>query len=564
MIKDLKTTSENLHVALEQYLRVCNGLFTLSSQGYVLSTLSEEDTQQVNTELASISSYEERVREARLTMTRARNRLFSFSPINSLPSEVLTHIFEMVVVSQPCVMTTCYDEASINRDYAYPDLLMSVCSRWRHIVESHPSLWVHIDFVPDSGQAKLISRAKTYAKRAQKKPLEIHIAGAEGAEYSYHDLVQLLESLAGRMKALEIFVAEEDIGEFYPLVLEKLLPKSRPTTFTRFSLRSQREHNNIFIIPSRSSQYGGQRVSSFIPVNLSQEILERSFAPLKSLDLCAIFPGWKSKAYHGLVELRLTSSMDELFSQIPEQDLIAILKASPGLRVLHFAIDIINQQKGSTLNGTVILKDLEELEISSSYEFQMRYKLKVGNLLRLLTPGNKPLSLMLQTMDYEPGASWEATKSFLARSNVTRFHAKTGAPLIDELLRRMPHLTDLIFSRLSALGPAAEGITLDALNRAIKDAATVKYPLSSLTVRDCPTYLDRLRLMVELCPTKSLTFCDCVFWENEEARKPMDDAQVAQLLSLFPAIKIVKKEKSPRKSDLAPVYASNSDSDLEL
>ncbi|KAG8713212.1 hypothetical protein FRC11_012953, partial [Ceratobasidium sp. 423] len=149
MIKDLKTASESLHVALEQYLRVCNGLFTLSSQGYVLSNLSKEDTQQVNTELASILSYEGRVRDARLTMTRARNRLFSFTPINSLPSEVLTHIFEMVVVSQPCILSTCYDEASINRDHAYPDLLMQVCSRWRHIAESHPSLWEHIDFVPN-------------------------------------------------------------------------------------------------------------------------------------------------------------------------------------------------------------------------------------------------------------------------------------------------------------------------------------------------------------------------------------------------------------------------------
>ncbi|KDN36566.1 hypothetical protein RSAG8_10740, partial [Rhizoctonia solani AG-8 WAC10335] len=215
--------------------------------------------------------------------------------------------------------------------------------------------------------------------------------------------------------------------------------------------------------------------------------------------------------------------MDELYSRISEQDLIAILKASPGLRVLHFAMNIFGQHGGTKLNGSVVLSDLEELGVFSSYDFQEKPTLKVGSLLRLLTPGNKPLSLMLQTLDYGSGASWEAIKGFLARVNVTKFHANNGAPLIGELLRRMPHLTELTFSRLSGRGPV-DGITLDALKQAIKDAATVKHPLISWTMRDCRIYLDQLRLMVKLCPTKSLVFYNCIFWENEEAMEPMSGA----------------------------------------
>ncbi|KAG8728336.1 hypothetical protein FRC11_011301 [Ceratobasidium sp. 423] len=534
MIENLKVASESLHAALEQYLHTCNGLYTLSSQGYMLSNLSKEDTQQVNTELASILSYEGRVRDARLTMTRARNRLFSFTPINSLPTEVLTHIFEMVVVSQPCILSTCYNKASINRDYAYPDLLMSICSRWRHIVESHPSLWEHIDFVPNRSHAKLMSRAKTYAKRAQTKPLEIHIAGTERAEYNYWNLVNFLESLAGRMKALELFITEQEIGKFYSLVLEKLLPKSNPTTFTRFSLRSGREHKNVFIAPSKYPLYGGHRDPSRLPVDLSPEIIERSLASLEALSLCAVFPAWNSRAYHRLVELRLTSQV-ELYSQIPERDLVAILKASPKLRVLHFAIDIINQWDGSKLNGPIILNDLEELEVFAAYEFQLEPTLEVGSLLRLLTPGNKSLSLLLQTMDYGPSASWEATKDFLARAKISKFHAKCGCLPINDLLRRMPHLTDLVCYRLES-GDSGCGFNEKELRRAIKDAPTVKCPLKSWTMRECTIYLNHLKLMIDLYPTKSLILHNSYVWENEEAMERISDAE---LPTQFPTVKFM-------------------------
>ncbi|KEP51827.1 putative F-box-like domain protein [Rhizoctonia solani 123E] len=558
MVDNFKTASNNLRVALEQYLYACNGICT-SLQGPEPPLLSGEDTQHINTELASMPSYEEKFREARLNLTRARNRSFSFAPINSLPSNVLACIFSMIVDSQPCILTTVYDEVSINRDHAYPDLLMQVCSHWRQIVELHPSLWVHIDFVPDCGDAKLISKAKTRVKRAQAQSLEVHIVGTEDAKYDYSSLAELLESLAGSMKALELTVTEEDIGKFYSLVLKTLLSKSDPTIFTRFSLRSQREHRDIFITPSKSSAYNHRSENACLSVDLSLEALERTFAALEALDLCSIFPPWNSKAYHGLVELKLTSSMDELYSQIPEQDLITILKASPDLRILHFAMNIVSRQRGTKLNGSVVLNSLEELEISSSYDFQERPALKVDSLLRLLSPGDRPLRLMLQTLDYDSASSWEAIKSFLARSNVTKFHAKSGAPSIDELLRCMPHLTELSFSYC---GPIS-GFTPDALKRAIKDTKTTKYPLIALTMRDCRIYLDRLRLMVELCPTKSLVFYNCNFWENERGKRPMSDTKLSQLLNRFPTIKFIKEENHAFKSDSAPTWDSGSDSDSE-
>ncbi|KAL5632010.1 hypothetical protein ACGC1H_000137 [Rhizoctonia solani] len=558
MVDSFKTASNNLCVALEQYLHACNGLCA-SLQGPAPTLLSGEDTQHINTELASMPSYEEKVREARLNLTQARNCSSSFVPINLLPSDVLAHIFSMIVDSQPCILTAEYDEVSINRDHAYLDLLMQVCSHWRQIVESHPSLWVHVDFVPDCGDAKLISKAKTHVRRAQGKPLEVHIVGTEGAKHDYSSLVELLGSLAGSMKALELIVTEEDIGKFYSLVLKTLLLKSDPTIFTRFSLRSQREHRDIFITPSKSFAYNHHSENACLSVDISLEALERSFAALEALDLCSIFPPWNSKAYHGLVELKLTSSMDELYSRIPEQDLITILKASPGLRILHFAMNIVSRHKGTKWNGTVVLNSLEELEISSWYDFQDKPALKVESLLRLLSPDNRPLRLMIQTLDYDSASSWQAIKSFLARSNVTKFHAKSGAPSIDELLRCMPHLTELVFSGFD-LPP---GFTSDKLKQAIKDSKTAEYPLISLTMRGCRIYLDRLRLMVELCPTKSLVFYNCNFRENEQGQRPMSDTKLSQLLNRFPAIKLIKEENHSFKTDSAPAWDSGSDSGFE-
>ncbi|KAH7335881.1 hypothetical protein B0J17DRAFT_57402 [Rhizoctonia solani] len=120
-------------------------------------------------------------------------------------------------------------------------------------------------------------------------------------------------------------------------------------------------------------------------------------------------------------------------------------------------------------------------------------------------------------------------------------------------------LTALTFSHLSSFGLAAR-ITLDALKKAIQNATTVKYPLISLTMRDRRIYLDHLQSMIEFCPTKSLVFHNCIFWESEDAMKPMKGAQISQLSDLFPSIKIIKEEKHTPKSDSALAFASDFDS----
>ncbi|KAG8709113.1 hypothetical protein FRC11_005894 [Ceratobasidium sp. 423] len=434
---------------------------------------------------------------------------------------------------------------------------MRVCSRWCHVGETHPSLWVHLDFAPEIGHAKLLARAKAFAKRARPMSLDIHVEGTQHPIYDYFALVKFLESVAGRMNSLELAVTGDKIHEFYSLVLEKLLPKANPKSFTRFILHTQQQHYDIFITPPKCKMHlYGYRPDDFcFPVDISPEVLDRIFTPLKILDVCGIFPPWHSKAYHDLVELRLTS-IDGLYSGITERELMNMLKASPRLRILHFALNIINQDIHLFPNGPVVLSDLEELGISASYNFQTEPTLEVGSLLRLITPGTKSLYLMLQTEDYGPGTSWEATKSFLSRANISKFHAKCGCLPINDLLRRMPHLTDLVFSSLEGGGSIC-GFNVKKLRRAIRDAPTVKSPLKSWTMRDCTIYLNQLKLMVDLYPTKSLILYNSNVWEDEEAEERISEAK---LPSMFPTIKFIIDKPKTTCPNRPPNAESESDS----
>ncbi|KDN33317.1 hypothetical protein RSAG8_13591, partial [Rhizoctonia solani AG-8 WAC10335] len=225
--------------------------------------------------------------------------------------------------------------------------------------------------------------------KAQPMSLDIHIAGTRNrpSTYNYISLVKFLESLAGRMKALELIITEEQINEFYSLVLEKLLPKANPNIFTRFIIYAQNQHYDVFITPpeSRRHSYGNRPDRSHFPVDVSSEVLDRTFTSLKTLHARGVFPPWHSKAYHGLVELRLTS-IDGLYSGIAEQELMSILKASPRLQILHFALDIINQNS-CFLNGPISLHELEELVISASYEFQTEPTLELELVFSHLSGG---------------------------------------------------------------------------------------------------------------------------------------------------------------------------------
>ena len=89
------------------------------------------------TSAASLIAWDEELELLRRLMFAARVRRNGSSPTGALPPEVLARIFELLSEGQ------IYDSYS-KKDWRFTTV-SSVCSRWRQIALTTPSLWTHLD-----------------------------------------------------------------------------------------------------------------------------------------------------------------------------------------------------------------------------------------------------------------------------------------------------------------------------------------------------------------------------------------------------------------------------------
>ncbi|KAJ7918990.1 hypothetical protein B0H13DRAFT_1990934 [Mycena leptocephala] len=126
------------------------------------------------------------------------------SPIHSIPPEIVSLIFEFTL--PPFVPS--YGLASVQNG---PWVLSAVCSRWRYIALSQPSLWttIFLDFTDEDWDApsfELIQpKLAAYLARSKQLPLNITFAGPSMLYYR-------LDGIRGKLpvlRALDIRVRQE-------------------------------------------------------------------------------------------------------------------------------------------------------------------------------------------------------------------------------------------------------------------------------------------------------------------------------------------------------------------
>ncbi|KAH7332598.1 hypothetical protein B0J17DRAFT_632237 [Rhizoctonia solani] len=184
-----------------------------------------EVRRQLDTELAFISSYEPKIQQIKLAISRALNYSSGVPPINDLPLEVLAHIFHLARprlcnLHQPS--DDDYPEGYIPR---YPDDLARGCNLWRKYAISSRSLWCHIDLSPYKPYcARLIARAEAHVARAGEAPIELHIADNETSDLECRDN----RRISGRMGTLVFITTRREFGEFHRRVLWELLGDRTP------------------------------------------------------------------------------------------------------------------------------------------------------------------------------------------------------------------------------------------------------------------------------------------------------------------------------------------------
>ncbi|CAE6372333.1 unnamed protein product [Rhizoctonia solani] len=454
--------------------------------------------------------------------------MIASTSINSLPPEILIRIFH-TVLAYPCNHCPCFPYRK--QDYPrYPDYLAQVCTLWRRTAISAQTLWRHIDLSPNVPCSdRLITRAESHLARAGQLPIDIHISvnaiGAPALEYD--KLYQLISLVSTRVESLEMDIAGP-FQDFHRGVFKLLL--CQHPSLTRLVLRPQAYHRNSFLVANSFPSTEAQRYSGPQQLDLTEEEIEILFAPLTILHSHGIFPLWSSRAYHGLVDLRLLST--DQWSDIRERDLITVLKSSPELKTLHFHLDIHDSTPTTEKLIPVTLRDLHVVKIFTSTIGAPSLCPSPSKLLRLLAPGTKPLRLSFEDFYTKDDMFTTELEGFFARSNVAMFYTRTIFPSLDLLLRHSNNLEQVVLDYFNyyfcTQTPAAE-IEVDGFASLPR--------LKSLHITRSVLSDDELRLLLTCCPD-GIVLKSCSIRCRTAGEQTSTTLDALETVEAFPTVKI--------------------------
>jgi hypothetical protein len=531
MIEELAAASNLLNAAIERYLTACLAIQNCFNQGGTFDSTPQELANCVASEFLSVTSFETKIQQARVAISLSRNRISTLVSINTLPSEILGHIFHLVIRAEACINTFDYD---IRREYYNPkpfpyvyqlDLLSHVCSSWRKILIGSHALWSHVDLSwtwPRHRQ--LLARAEACAVRAGRLPLDIHILGSRSDEHGFNitDVVQFLASVTTRIGSLEL-VACDEFEDSHGSVLSSCLAGCVPGTLTQLSLLNEgyQTYENFLEDAKNPYNFGSQFL------NLSQQDFEALLLSTTVLRLRGMYPHWTSQAYHGLVELRLCSFMYPP-ARITQSQLVGILTSSPGLRVFHLGLDLMDDKSSMT---PIRLDDLEEVNFMSLNRSQL------ATCFQLLAPGAKPLQVFAN--DPDMGKTVEV-KQFFARSNVAKLQIRStptswNSVILDQLSSLSPHLHVLTLQNFD-FGESFESAT----NLGNHYNLITPFSLNSLHLLFCVVDINKLLPVVKRYSIQTLVFWSCRFSHEQSDGRKLQKA----LSDICPVVKYATRADS--------------------
>ncbi|CAE6449757.1 unnamed protein product [Rhizoctonia solani] len=527
MLEELKSAADQLHAAWDNYHRVYSNLehYPISIGARYPDGFHLELIRQLDTERAFISSYEPKIQQIKTSISRVRNYRPGLISINSLPSEILTRIFQLVL-AQPCTFQLSNNEMHYPR---YPDYFTRVCSLWRKIAIASRLIWCHIDISHNKPCCdRLVARANTYLMRAGELPIELHIMDDDHntpgwREPDYDDLYRLVRKVSSRVETLQFGITKvTGFQKFHRDTFEGLF-RYGPARLKKLVLRSNRD---AFIRADISTYIEPDERTKDLILEHPEWAIETAFTPVTTLHLRGIFPVWSSKAYSGLVDLRMVSSNGDF--QIEQMELITILRSSPALRILHFGLNLGESTPGIEETTQIHLKDLEVVKI-----FPELGSPRTPRLLKLLAPGTKPLRLSFEDYHLLDAASLTDLEAFLARSRVARFYIGGTFLPINILLPHANHLEHVVLDAyvgdFGGISPP-EGPHTDPLPLSPR--------LRSLHITRSSLLADELRLLSDHCPTGIVLHSCDIYWGRESG--------YAQDLSVdFPLVNVTEHTLYP-------------------
>lgn len=553
MIEELHTASSLLRAALQKYLDTCFAFASYYDAAATPDCPSQSFLDNIVGELKLIDSYEKKIKQAKAVIRQRRNSTPSIVPISTLPSDMLVHIFQLVLRSESCYFKgpnrpDPNDIHSDRRILNFPDLTLQVCSRWRQVAINSPGLWTHVDLGLRAALCKrLISRARHFATRSQTSPVDIHIIRFLGdVEFPRTDLVDLCALLAPQTRSLDIPMHSGSM-DLSRSILRSFFEKCTPGTLVKLTISSSSQTEKDRFFEAAENPTNPQSWLFDLPH------VEGILLGVRTLRLCDVYPYWTSKAYHGLVELRLHTYASGLKASIPESQLIGILAACPELRIFHFGLIITVQPSGDTLPVSVKLRYLEEFRLMT-----MAHSDRHDTMLRWLSLGSNPLRMSLQLFrGMVEFLFTDAFIEFCACSYITQFDLRgaTDALPLHDLLSVMPSA-----QTLSLYGFVVQkGAELQP-DPACQSASEPPQ-LDVMYIQDCSFNVEDLHWVARMHPIQVITACNCWFPieppGNTISREYMTkDVLENGLSGIVPVVNLLPLEQAEIKIDYIGNYFS--------
>ncbi|CAE6466103.1 unnamed protein product [Rhizoctonia solani] len=422
-----------LRGAIQDYIIACEAIEAdckRESTSFLDECALEENFVAINAELASLTTDEQRLWKARAALRGLRNMSSMLSPVNLLPSLVLTSIFLKAVEADRTsravlarrVAIEQGDNPAIQARLKRPDtatVISSVNTHWRKIALRTQELWSHIDLGESGARTDIpFAKAKLWLERSQGTPLylTINTTGPAATIIDAWGILPLLRSHEAHYRSLSLTL--NTIDEVHA-VLAGWINEGAPNSLTSLTIS----------IPWATKP--GDSPHALPPGLLTHE-RDAFFEPLRTLDLDGTYLSWTGPAFRNLVDLRLSRIKDRACPTI--EQLVAILNESPALCTLWL------RRMDLRIEGRL---NFPPVKMESLQILGLEYVEPQGIclLLPLLAP-EPELYVIFEGYARDPGGVGEALTDLFARSKVEKLHFSIfiNPVQLPRMLVRLQHL----------------------------------------------------------------------------------------------------------------------------